>query len=83
MQDAQKGHQPVLFIWSIRSVWFIWSIWSIWFVLLLDPEKPNNQINETDQTDETDRAFTDVRTNEVLACLHCCSAACRLKFLIS
>src|SRR5467141_1072916 len=23
-QDAEKVRQPVLFIWSVRSVWFVW-----------------------------------------------------------
>jgi hypothetical protein len=23
-QDAEKVRQPVLFIWSVQSVWFVW-----------------------------------------------------------
>jgi hypothetical protein len=23
-QDAEKVRRPVLFIWSVRSVWFVW-----------------------------------------------------------
>jgi hypothetical protein len=38
-QDAEKIRQPVLFIWSIRSVWFVWL----------------HETNQMDQTDQITR----------------------------
>ena len=57
-QDADKVRQPVLFIWSVRSVSSIWL----------------NQTNQIDQMDQTDRTCparlsssqADVRAIEVL-----------------
>ena len=39
-QDAEKVRQPVLFLWSVRTVSSIWL----------------NQTNQIDQMDQTDRA---------------------------
>jgi hypothetical protein len=47
-QAAEKARQPVLFIWSVGSVWSIWflrCIRLVWF----------NQIDETDKIDPTDQ----------------------------
>ena len=44
-QEAAIVRQPVLFIWSVRSVWsvsFNWFVWFVWFVWL----------NQTDQIDQ-------------------------------
>jgi hypothetical protein len=38
-QDAEKVRQPVLFIWSVRSVWFVW----------LNQPNQIDQINQTNQ----------------------------------
>lgn len=46
-QDAEEVRQPVLFIWSIRSVWSGLFIWFVWFVWL----NKTNQINQMDQID--------------------------------
>ena len=50
-QDAEKIRQPVLFIWSVRSVWFVWSISFIWFVLFVWLNA-TNQIDSIDQKDQ-------------------------------
>ena len=46
-QDAQKVRQPVLFIWSVRSVWFVSFIWFIWFVLFFGLNQTNQITRQT------------------------------------
>jgi hypothetical protein len=55
--------QPVLFIWSVRSVssgsfiWFVWFVLSLWFVwsvsfIWLNQTNSMNQIDQTNQIDQ-------------------------------
>jgi len=55
-QDAEKVRQPVLFIWSIRSVRFVWL----------------HETSQTDQTDQITRETglgPDVQASEILMCV--------------
>ncbi|TKS64580.1 MAG: hypothetical protein EWM73_00307 [Nitrospira sp.] len=52
-QDAEKVRQPVLFIWSVRSVWFVWL-------------HETNQMDQADQITRQTGLVPDVRTIEVL-----------------
>ena len=60
-QDAEKAHQPILFIWSVPSVWSVSFNWFVWFVLFIWLNQTNriiqmNQINKSNQINQTDRA---------------------------
>jgi hypothetical protein len=48
-QDADKVRQPVMFMWSVRSVWSVSFIWFVWFVLFIWLNQTNriNQMNQT------------------------------------
>jgi hypothetical protein len=61
--------EPVLFIWSVRSVWFVWL----------------NETNQMDQTDQITRQtglVPHVQTIEVLACHNRFSTACEKEQMI-
>jgi len=47
-QDAEKVRQPVLFIWSVRSVWFVLFIW-------LNQTNRINQMNQINQINKTNQ----------------------------
>ena len=60
-QDGEKVRQPVLFIWSVRSVWSVSFNWFVWFVLFVWLNQTNrinqmNQINKINQINQTNRA---------------------------
>jgi hypothetical protein len=62
-QDAEKVRQPVLFIGSVRSVWFVWL-------------HETNQMDQTDQITRQTGVVPGVRTTEVLVCHNRFFAAC-------
>ena len=59
-QDAEKVRQPVLFIWSIRSVWFVWL----------------HETHQTDQITRQTGLVPDVQAIEVLLYRNGFFAAC-------
>jgi hypothetical protein len=71
-QDAEKVRQPVLFIWSVRSVWSVSFNWFVLFIWL-------NQTNQIDQINQITRQTWHVSTVQVIEALlyrNGTSAAC-------
>jgi hypothetical protein len=62
-QDAEQVRQLVLFIWSVRSVWFVWL-------------HETNQMDQTDQITRETGLAPDVQAIKVLLCRNGFSAAC-------
>jgi len=63
VQAVEKIRQPVLFIWSVRSVWFVWLNWT-------------KQMDQTDQITRQIGLVPDMQANEVLLCRNGFPAAC-------
>jgi hypothetical protein len=61
-QDAEKVRQPVLFMWSVRSVWFVWL----------------HETHQMDQITRQTGLVPHVQAIEVLAYHNSFSPACKL-----